>query len=56
MKKPWLSLAIARRFANARAFAQDNTTHALRPYDKNHPPANCNGNPCDINYNGRTGV
>jgi hypothetical protein len=52
MKKQWLSLAIAVCFACC-AFAQDNTTHALRPYDKNHPPSsNCNGNPCDINYNG----
>lgn len=51
MKKQWLSLVIAVCFACC-AFAQDNTTHALRPFDKNHPPANCNGNPCDINYNG----
>jgi len=51
MKKQWLSLVIAVCFACC-AFAQDNTTHALRPYDKNHPPANCNGTPCDINYNG----
>src|SRR6202166_3951600 len=51
MKKQWLSLMIAVCFACC-AFAQDNTTHALRPYGNNHPPANCNGNPCDINYNG----
>jgi len=51
MKKQWLSLVIAVCFACC-AFAQDNTTHALRPYDKNHPPTNCNGTPCDINYNG----
>lgn len=52
MKKQWLSLAVAVCFACC-AFAQDNTTHALRPFDKNnHPPTNCNGNPCDINYNG----
>jgi Phosphate-induced protein 1 conserved region len=52
MKKQFLSLAIAVCFACC-AFAQDNTTHALRPFDKNnHPPSNCNGNPCDINYNG----
>ncbi len=51
MKKQWLSLVIAVCFACC-AFAQDNSTHALRPFDKNHPPTNCNGNPCDINYNG----
>ena len=51
MKKQWLSIVIAVCFACC-AFAQDNTTHALRPYGNNHPPANCNGNPCDINYNG----
>jgi hypothetical protein len=52
MKKQLLCLVIAVCFACC-AFAQDNTMHALRPFDKNHqPPANCNGNPCDINYNG----
>ena len=51
MKKQWLSIVIAVCFACC-AFAQDNTTHALRPYGNNHPPANCNGTPCDINYNG----
>ena len=51
MKKQWMSLMIAVCFACC-AFAQDNTTHALRPFDKNHPPTNCNGSPCDINYNG----
>jgi Phosphate-induced protein 1 conserved region len=34
------------------AFAQSTaTTHALRPYDKDHAPSTCNG-PCEINYNG----
>ena len=53
MKKQCLSLVIAVCFACC-AFAQDAaTTHALRPFDKNHPPStNCNGTPCDINYNG----
>lgn len=53
MKKRWLSLVIAVCFACC-AFAQNTgITHALRPFDKNHrPPANCNGTPCDINYNG----
>ncbi|HWY59113.1 MAG TPA: hypothetical protein VNZ03_31910 [Terriglobales bacterium] len=52
MKKQWLALVIVVCFACA-AFAQNNSTHALRPFDKNHPPSsNCNGNPCDINYNG----
>jgi hypothetical protein len=49
----WLGLTLAVCLAGA-AFAQVNPgTHALRVYDKNHPPSNgCNGNPCDINYNG----
>jgi hypothetical protein len=53
MKKQYLSLAIAVLFACC-AFAQEsNTSHALRPYDQvPHPLTNCNGNPCDINYNG----
>jgi hypothetical protein len=53
MKKQCLGIVMAVCFACC-AFAQDNSTlHALRPYDKNHPPtSNCNGNPCDINYNG----
>jgi Phosphate-induced protein 1 conserved region len=54
MKKQWLVLVIAVCFACC-AFAQNSaTTHALRPFDKNQPrpDANCNGNPCDINYNG----
>jgi hypothetical protein len=54
MKKQLLCLVIAVCFACC-AFAQNaNTTHALRVYDKNHPApaANCNGTPCDINYNG----
>jgi hypothetical protein len=53
MKKQLLGFVIAACFACC-AFAQDATvTHALRPFDKDHPPAtNCNGNPCDINYNG----
>jgi hypothetical protein len=53
MKKFCLVLLVAVCIA-ASAFAQ-NTTHALRPFDKDHPPSpatNCNGNPCDINYNG----
>jgi phosphate-induced protein 1 len=53
MKKQFLVLLAAVCIA-ATAFAQ-NTTHALRPFDKDHPPSpatNCNGNPCDINYNG----
>jgi hypothetical protein len=54
MKKQWLGLVIAVCFTCC-AFAQNTApTHALRPFDKDHPrpPANCNGNPCDINYNG----
>jgi hypothetical protein len=54
MKKQLLCLVIAVCFACC-AFAQDaNTSHALRPFDKHQPRplANCNGNPCDINYNG----
>jgi hypothetical protein len=54
MKKQWLGLLIVLCFACC-AFAQSTApTHALRPFDKDHPrpPANCNGNPCDINYNG----
>jgi hypothetical protein len=53
MKKQWLGLVIAVCFACC-AFSQNTgITHALRPFDKNkRPQANCNGNPCDINYNG----
>ena len=52
MKKTWLGLVIAVCFVCS-AFAQDNTVHALRPYDKTpHSLTNCNGTPCDINYNG----
>ncbi len=53
MKKQWLGLVVAVCFACS-AFAQVSpTAHALRPFDKNHPPStNCNGTPCDINYNG----
>ncbi|MGA8489582.1 MAG: hypothetical protein WB711_04115 [Terriglobales bacterium] len=52
MKKQCLGLVIAVCFASL-AFAQDNSSHALRPYGKQpHAMTNCNGNPCDINYNG----
>lgn len=54
MKKQWLALVIAVCFACC-AFAQNTApTHALRPYGKDtrSPAGNCNGNPCDINYNG----
>ena len=53
MKKQWLGLVIVVCFACS-AFAQVSpTVHALRPFDKDHPPStNCNGSPCDINYNG----
>ena len=36
------------------AFSQDNSNiHALRVYNPNQPTNfGCNGNPCDINYNG----
>jgi hypothetical protein len=53
MKKQWLGIVLAMCLASC-AFAQSNPqVHALRPFDKNHPPAsNCNGNPCDIVYNG----
>lgn len=49
----WISVALVVLFATA-TFAQLNpNAQALRVYDKNHPPStNCNGNPCDINYNG----
>src|SRR5580704_1273276 len=50
MKKSCLVLLVAVCVA-ATAFAQ-NSTQALRPFDKDHPPSGtCNG-PCDINYNG----
>jgi hypothetical protein len=53
MKKQWLGIVLAVCLASS-AFAQmDAHVSALRPFDKNHPPqSNCNGNPCDINYNG----
>jgi|HubBroStandDraft_4_1064222.scaffolds.fasta_scaffold43631_2 phosphate-induced protein 1 len=52
MKKLCLGLVIAVCLACS-ASAQDNTAHALRPYDKTpHALTNCNGSPCDINYNG----
>jgi len=53
MKKQWLGLVVAVCFACS-AFAQlSPTAHALRPYGKDpRPLTNCNGNPCDINYNG----
>jgi len=52
MKKQCLGVVIAVCLA-CTAFAQDNTVHALRPYDKTpHAQTNCNGSPCDINYNG----
>jgi hypothetical protein len=52
MKKQWLGLMLGVCLA-CTAFAQDNTIHALRPHDQQpHPLTNCNGNPCDINYNG----
>jgi hypothetical protein len=53
MKKQYLGIVMAVCFACC-ALAQDAATiHAMRPSDKNHPPStNCNGNPCDINYNG----
>jgi Phosphate-induced protein 1 conserved region len=53
MKKQGLGILMAVCFACG-ALAQDSPTiHGLRPFDKNHPPStNCNGNPCDINYNG----
>jgi len=51
-RQQWLGIVIVLCFA-ACAFAQNNnTTHALKPFDKNHPSAGCNGTPCDINYNG----
>src|SRR5271169_3029178 len=51
MKKHWLGLVIAVCFACC-AIAQDApSSHALRPFDKNHPPSACTG-PCFINYNG----
>jgi len=53
MKKQWLGIVLAVCLASS-AFAQtDSHVSALRPFDKNHPPQqNCNGNPCDITYNG----
>ncbi|HXM22786.1 MAG TPA: hypothetical protein VN948_16125 [Terriglobales bacterium] len=53
MKKQWLGIVLTMCLASC-AFAQMNSeVHALRPYGKQpKPPANCNGNPCDINYNG----
>jgi hypothetical protein len=52
MKKQWLGIVIAVCFACC-AFAQNTAfTHALRPFDKNHPPSpDCNGS-CLIQYNG----
>jgi len=53
MKKLWLGIVLTMCLASF-AFAQStNEAHGLRPFDKNQkPPANCNGSPCDINYNG----
>lgn len=50
MKKQWLSLVFAVCFACC-AFAQNVApTHALRPYDKDHPTPPCGS--CFIQYNG----
>jgi len=53
MKKQWLGIVLTVCLACC-AFAQSNNDiHALRPYGKQPKVlANCNGNPCDINYNG----
>jgi hypothetical protein len=53
MKKLCLGIVVA-VFLACCAYAQDAATvHGLRPFNKNNPPpSNCNGNPCDINYNG----
>lgn len=54
MKRQLLTLLIAVCFGCC-AFAQNAAiTHALRPFNKDlpRPESNCNGNPCDINYNG----
>ena len=54
MKRQWLGLGLAVCFACCALAQNVPTSHALRPFDKNHPvpDSNCNGNPCDINYNG----
>ncbi len=51
--KKYLGIALVVCLAGA-AFAQLNPgTQALRVHDDNNlPTSNCNGNPCDINYNG----
>jgi hypothetical protein len=53
MKKLWLCTLLAVCFVCS-ALAQDTyLDHALRPYKSGQrPPSNCNGSPCDINYNG----
>jgi hypothetical protein len=53
MKKQWLGIVLTICLASC-AFAQLNSqVHALRPYGKQpQPTVNCNGSPCDINYNG----
>ena len=54
MNKQWLGILLIVCLASF-ALAQDSSQiHALRPFFKGQqPPSNpCNGNPCDINYNG----
>jgi len=53
MKKQWLGIVLVVCLASF-VFAQNSSQiHALRPFDANRPPSGaCNGNPCDINYNG----
>ncbi|HXR16088.1 MAG TPA: hypothetical protein VN777_07720 [Terriglobales bacterium] len=53
MKRHLLGLALAASLISC-AFAQtDNTANALRPVHKGQPPSTeCNGNPCEISYNG----
>jgi hypothetical protein len=55
MKKFWFGIVLTMCLVSC-AFAQDDPqAHALRPFGygkQPQPQANCNGNPCDINYNG----